>query len=136
MYAELSNCSFPKTRATVKGRQPRKMKYNTPITTNAMIKPRIGDTIIGKTTLYKIPPPSHQCLPAEGALAHTIALKSPCAAAKAAPHKPPTSAWLELDGSPTYQVSRFQRIAPSMAQINMCDDDDNGTTRASIKPEA
>src|SRR3954462_13395046 len=33
-------------------------------------------------------------------------------AAKAAPTMPPISAWEELDGSPKYQVARFQAIAP------------------------
>ena len=45
---------------------------------------------------------------------------SPChwttprpSAATAEPTMPPMSAWLELDGSPTYQVMRFQVIAPT-----------------------
>src|SRR5438552_2248003 len=40
-------------------------------------------------------------------------------AASAEPHKPPISAWLELEGSPNHQVSRFQIIAPSKAQMMM-----------------
>src|SRR6266513_4506457 len=83
-----------------------------------------------------MPAPSHQCLPAAGALAQTTALRSPCAAAMAAPHKPPTNAWLELEGSPTYQVSRFHRIAPTKAQISMCEDEAAGTTRVSTRPDA
>ncbi len=35
------------------------------------------------------------------------------AAAIAAPEMPPISAWLELDGSPRNQVTRFQLIAPT-----------------------
>ncbi len=35
------------------------------------------------------------------------------AAAKAAPTTPPISACEELDGSPKYHVSRFQKIAPT-----------------------
>ena len=37
----------------------------------------------------------------------------PPAVAMAAPHNPPMSAWLELDGNPRYQVIRFQVIAPT-----------------------
>src|SRR2546423_2586904 len=42
---------------------------------------------------------------------------SPPAAAMPAPHRPPMRAWVELLGSPRYQVSRFQEIAPSSAAI-------------------
>src|SRR3954454_3733400 len=35
--------------------------------------------------------------------------------ARPAPTSPPTSAWEEEDGSPKYQVMRFQRIAPTSA---------------------
>jgi hypothetical protein len=35
------------------------------------------------------------------------------AAATAEPSTPPINAWLELDGSPKYQVIRFQVIAPT-----------------------
>src|SRR5437763_573640 len=38
-------------------------------------------------------------------------------AASAEPHKPPISAWLELEGSPNHQVSRFQIMAPKRAQM-------------------
>src|ERR1051326_2975354 len=43
------------------------------------------------------------------------------AAAKAAPHSPPTSACDELDGRPTPQVARFHTIAPSNAQMRISD---------------
>src|SRR5665213_1418298 len=39
-----------------------------------------------------------------------------CAEARAAPSKPPIKAWLELDGRPKYQVSRFHPIPPSIPQ--------------------
>ena len=39
----------------------------------------------------------------------------PCEDASTEPHIPPTNPWLELDGSPTYQVIRFQTIAPVSA---------------------
>ena len=32
--------------------------------------------------------------------------------AMAAPQSPPTRAWLELDGRPNHQVTRFQMMAP------------------------
>ncbi len=38
----------------------------------------------------------------------------------AAPTSAPTSAWLELDGKPSHQVSRFQTMAASKAQISNC----------------
>src|SRR4051812_5069300 len=38
------------------------------------------------------------------------------AVAKVAPTSPPTSAWVDEEGSPNHQVSRFQIIAPSSAQ--------------------
>src|SRR5207302_9265974 len=41
----------------------------------------------------------------------------PCAAAMAAPLSAPTSAWVELLGSPRYQVIRFQMIAPVRAAM-------------------
>src|SRR6266700_1016261 len=34
-------------------------------------------------------------------------------AAKAEPTTPPIRAWEELEGSPRYQVARFQKIAPT-----------------------
>src|ERR1043166_8677797 len=40
-------------------------------------------------------------------------------AASADPHSPPIKAWLELEGRPNHQVSRFQMMAPSKAQIMM-----------------
>ena len=39
--------------------------------------------------------------------------------ASAAPTSPPNSAWLELDGRPKYQVTRFQTIAPASAAKRM-----------------
>src|SRR4030095_16144013 len=41
-----------------------------------------------------------------------------CAAATAPPHRPPMSAWLELDGRPKYQVMRFQMMPPRSAQMS------------------
>src|SRR6202140_1123672 len=42
---------------------------------------------------------------------------TPCTAAIAAPLSAPTSAWVELLGSPRYQVMRFQTIAPTRAAM-------------------
>src|SRR6185503_6184807 len=49
----------------------------------------------------------------------TIAWRSPCAVARAAPQRPPISAWLELLGRPIYHVTRFQMIPPARAQATV-----------------
>src|SRR4051812_31715959 len=54
------------------------------------------------------------------------------AAASDAPQRPPIKAWLELDGSPNHQVTRFQMMAPNNAQIKTCD----VTTLVSTNPAA
>src|SRR3954454_15316288 len=59
----------------------------------------IGDTIIGRTTFSSTP--LTQC---------TV-----LADASAAPTSPPISACDEDEGRPTYQVMKFQAIAPSRA---------------------
>src|SRR3954470_4655060 len=43
----------------------------------------------------------------------------PWAEARAAPQRPPMSAWLELEGKPIHQVKRFQTMAPSSAHITV-----------------
>src|SRR5215213_4035927 len=50
------------------------------------------------------------------------------AAATAAPTRPPTKAWLELLGRPALQVTRFQTIAPTSAQIRTSCDATFGST--------
>src|SRR6185437_6945970 len=70
-------------------------------------KPTTGETTIGTTTLSITP---DHC---------TV-----CEAASAAPTRPPISACEDDEGSPKYQVSRFQAIAPSSAE--------NTTTRPSL----
>ena len=40
----------------------------------------------------------------------------PFEAPKLAPISPPTSAWVELEGMPNHQVSRFQMMPASIAQ--------------------
>src|SRR3954469_7368728 len=51
------------------------------------------------------------------------------AAASEEPHSPPINAWLELDGSPNHHVVRLQMIAPSSAQISVCEVTTVGSTR-------
>ena len=67
------------------------------ITANAGAKPTSGETTIGMTTLSTIVVPVHRS-------------RRP---ASAAPTRPPISACEEDEGSPKYQVIRFQVIAPS-----------------------
>ena len=47
-----------------------------------------------------------------------------------APHSPPISAWLELDGRPSHHVSRFQAIAASNAVSTVLAE----TKRVSTRP--
>src|ERR1051325_4823955 len=51
------------------------------------------------------------------------------AAARHAPHKPPTSACEELAGKPNHHVSRFHAIAASNAQMSTSDVAIFGSTR-------
>ena len=53
------------------------------------------------------------CLPSDDHLTPP----RPPAAAMPEPHRPPMSAWVELLGSPRYQVMRFHEMAPSRADI-------------------
>src|SRR4051812_44466655 len=62
-------------------------------------KPTSGESTIGTTTLSITP---DHC---------TV-----CEAASAAPISPPISACEDDEGSPKYQVTRFQAIAPSSAE--------------------
>src|SRR5581483_1588053 len=54
------------------------------------------------------------------------------AAARQAPQSPPTSACDELEGNPSHHVTRFQTIAPSRAQMRICD----VTIFVSTRPDA
>src|SRR5688572_21533543 len=62
------------------------------------MKATVGATSAGIRTLPRMPSPKIASTPA---------------ATKVAPTTPPISAWEELDGSPKYQVIRFQQIAPT-----------------------
>ena len=66
-------------------------------------KPSTGEISIGTTSFGQSP------------VLHCKTLQSMFVDASAAPQSPPTSAWLELDGRPSHQVSRFQTIAPMSA---------------------
>ena len=56
-------------------------------------------------------------------------------AAKPDPINPPMSAWLELEGSPNHQVTRFQTIAPIRAQMSICEPIPDGMSLESSNPE-
>jgi hypothetical protein len=74
------------------------------INSAAPTKPTIGEVSIGTITLGKRP------------VSHFKTDQSPPAVARAAPQSPPMSAWLELEGSPSHHVIKFQTMAPSNAQ--------------------
>src|SRR5262245_30807586 len=50
---------------------------------------------------------------------HLMAAQLPWAPPKAAPHRLPTSAWLELEGNPSHQVRKFQAMAETSPQTRM-----------------
>src|SRR4051812_34978501 len=105
MNAAAAICSFPNVRLIVWGRRLRRDQSNNPITVNAMKKPAMGEVIFGMSTLFRF-------------LSTLIALQSPPADATAAPQRPPINAWLELDGSPSHHVNKFQ-IMPPMSPHRM-----------------
>src|SRR5690348_18494287 len=76
-------------------------------------KPITGEVTIGITTLGITPLPIHQCAPLSLQL---IALKLPCAAAIAAPHRPPIRACEDGGGRPSHQLLRVHTTAPRSAQ--------------------
>ncbi len=86
-----------------------------PITKNPVIRPQIGDTIIGISTFGHNP----DRWPALSTVLHTITDQSLLAEASVAPHRPPIRAWLELEGRPSHQVKRFQKMAASKAQTSV-----------------
>src|SRR5699024_8891391 len=90
-----------------------KNMYSATINTKAMMKPSKGEATMGMTTLGSTPLASHQ----DASLAcHQItAWALLLLPARAAPTKPPTRAWLELEGRPHHHVIRFQMHAPSRA---------------------
>ena len=87
-----------KPRLTRPGLRRRKIHMMAVISRNANTKPTSGESTIGMRTLSTI------------ALQSTKLLE-----ARAAPTSPPISACDDEDGSPKYQVVRFQVIAPRSA---------------------
>ena len=71
-------------------------------------KPIRGEVIIGSTTLGQSP----VAAPLASVAAQRSTFQFPSAEASAAPHRPPMSAWLELDGKPSHHVARFHTMAP------------------------
>src|SRR5215212_3091081 len=125
----LNNWAFPKKMFTVRGFQLRSSAYNNPMTVNPSTNPSSGDANIGITTFQSSPLLGYQCAASGTDQMTTLQLR---AAATAAPTSPPTNAWLELLGSPACQVTRFQTMAPSSAQISTsCE-----ATFGSMSPEA
>ncbi len=107
------------------------MANSTAIIRKPRTKPRNGEVTIGTSTFHSTPPPRHH------GLASCDQMMTPqllSAAAKAAPHKPPTRAWELDEGKPKNQVIRFQTMAPDKVQISTCAV--TSTSCASIRPEA
>jgi len=68
---------------------------------------------MGTMTFQRMPLPCHQyTLPGMDQMMEDQRPE----AASAAPQRPPTSAWEELEGKPSHHVSKFQAMAPSSAQ--------------------
>src|SRR4051812_27343754 len=129
MPMALNNWALPKNWFTLRGFQLRSSAYSSPMTVNPSTNPSSGDANIGITTFHSSPLLGYQCAASGTDQMTTLQLR---AAATAAPTSPPTNAWLELLGSPACQVTRFQMIAPSSAQISTsCD-----ATFGSTSPEA
>src|SRR5437868_1372080 len=90
------------------------------MSTKPSSNPRAGDAIMGTTTFHNNPLPFHQA--SWFGIDQIITFQLLFAPAKAAPHKPPIIAWLELDGRPNHQVMRFQIMAPISVQIKISDE--------------
>src|SRR6185312_13562932 len=88
-----------------------------------------GEYTIGRITLGMTPVPVNQ--PPASQLTASMWLPE---TASAAPIKPPIKAWLELDGRPRRQVTRFQMMAEESAQMMSCGP--MSTTPAFSRPEA
>ena len=112
IQAALTIWTLPNTRLSWAGGHLRKSRISRPMTRKPIRAPQTGETNIGSTTLGSSP----VILCVTGFITdHLMTCQSPCAAARVAPHRPPIRAWLELEGSPNHQVSRFQTIAASRA---------------------
>src|SRR5438045_3487115 len=98
---------------------------------NPKINPAKGELTIGTMTFQSRPFPNQGRCRLGCDQIMTFQLLP--AAARAEPHKPPISAWLELEGNPDHQVMRFQKIAPNNAQTMMSEV--RFTILASIRPD-
>src|SRR5688572_16120102 len=80
------------------------------------MKPQAGDVTMGTMTFQRSPLPLYHVSGSGTDQIMTDQLF--CAAATAAPQRPPMRAWLELEGMPKYQVMRFQMMPPRRAQMS------------------
>src|SRR5690554_7290862 len=98
---------------------PAMMANSRPIIAKPIRKPITGEVIIGTTTFHNRPAPFHHgCADSD----QMMAFQSVPAAPSAAPHRPPIRACELEEGSPKYQVIRFQMMPPDSAQISTCEE--------------
>src|SRR5919202_3334239 len=100
MYAADRSCARPKTRVTVAGKARANRFSSTTMTRNAAAKPSSGENT-RPWNVFSSPPTWITFQPAP---------------ATPAPTRLKISAWLELDGSPRYQVTRFHTMAAISAE--------------------
>src|SRR5690606_11723166 len=137
------SCALPKNALTQRGRascdstrppnrpSPAMSPYNNAMISTPRAKPAMGELIIGTSTFHNRPPLRLQ-LPRSWD--QISAFQSLCAAASAAPHRPPIRACEDEDGRPSHQVIRFQLMPPSSAHSSTCEV--TFTTSVSTSPEA
>src|SRR6266516_14354 len=101
MYAAESSCSRPNTRVTVAGYALANRFSSSSMIRNAAVKPSSGENT-SPWKVFSSPP---------------IWITFQPAPATPAPTRLKISAWLELDGNPKYQVTRFQTIAATSAEM-------------------
>src|SRR4249919_3850805 len=94
-------------------------------------KPASGEVTIGRNTFHSRP---LLLLHSPSGCDQISTCQLLCAAASAAPHSPPISAWDEEAGSPRHQVNRFQMMPPISAQRITCEV--TVMTSVSIRPDA
>src|SRR5690606_25180981 len=142
MYAAETSCALPKKALTQRGRDsgdsrrppkrrnPAMAAYSSTMIATPRVKPAIGELIIGTSTFHSRPPFLVQ-LPTS--CDQISAFQSLCAAARAAPHRPPINACEDEDGRPSHQVIRFQVMPPPSAHSSTCEV--TFTTSVSTSPE-
>ena len=102
---------MPKIRLTIRGVTLRRMTVRRNISVAPPTKPISGEATIGSTIFGQSP----LLAPWLSVTDQCSTLQSPRAVPRAAPHSPPTSEWLELDGSPSHHVNSPQMMALSRA---------------------